>query len=130
MTYDVTKLRELLERVNAATGPDLHIDLDLCHLLNILNGNGDSVVRYTASTDATISLVECVLPEFVGCIILQTKNTLFEISLRAFIQVAQTSEPYFLTHRTAPLALVGCLLKALIAEHEATESKELVKWLS
>ena len=130
MTYDITKLRELLERVKAEVIPNLIIDLDLCSLLNIPNGNGDSFTRYTASTDAVLALIERVLPGWADIVILETNNMPPEKRWKATIQPSRYSGVYEACNRTAPLALVGCLFTTLIAEHEKPESKELVKWLS
>jgi hypothetical protein len=123
-----SKLKELLERVEKATGPDRDIDFDLAELLDefafvptfgmagnwykrpVQYGLTTDVPAYTASIDAAVALVGKVLPGWswvVGrndtdsehmCIMGDSPQNEFE---------SEGSSP--------PLAILAAMLRALIA---------------
>ena len=122
----MTDIAGLVERLEAATGPDRELDLDLARALVpdviVSRRNSDDTANepytyweYTGSIDAALSLVERKLP---------TDYHFFELSIghkrahceihdqRIYDPIGTADAP------TAPLALLIALLKAL--EQKAT----------
>ena len=128
MAHDTEKLRELLERCEAATGPDRELDLHISRSLGLLGhaaGLPDEAFlaawlpacrfgRYTASLDASIALVERMLPGWDWLV------SLSELGGREFCAVVEHWDgDEYVSHRpTAPLAILSALLRALISQAE------------
>jgi hypothetical protein len=156
--YDLTTLRDLKERVGKATGPDRELDGALevqvrrfeayaaglndetrakwkHNVGTVFDGNtGYSAALHSASIDASLALVERVLPGWVwhvgGCqsdFLSETCMPFWaELSGPVSYKVVEAgigAEPTFdvssAPGQTAPLAIVSSALSALIAKEEA-----------
>jgi hypothetical protein len=124
------KLSDLIERVEKATGPDREIDYEIARTIEgyanaptDLEGiqaadhgagiwpDGGQPGRYTASLDAAIALVERVLPD-ANCYGVEKDPR----SWIAHVSRNQVDSGHWLKeaeHKTAPLALLSALLRAL-----------------
>lgn len=136
-------LRGLLERVEAATGPDRELDRDISVAVGFLHvgdrgrlymiapddgghiygGLGDDILipRLTEKIDAAVALVERVLPEWVWQI---ERQLTYEGRPPFFADIStvdncrgrngtETGSAYA---ATPPLAILAALLRALIAK--------------
>lgn len=64
---DISKLRELLGRVESADGPNFQLEKDINELVDV--GYQLRLPNYTSSIDAAVALCERVLPEWsIPCI--------------------------------------------------------------
>ncbi len=110
MAHDTEKLRELLERVEAASGPSRAIDYAV----------GDAIdpkewrlcPSYSASLDASIALVERLIPDHELFLAREGR------SWWAVMGDDQTTPDGSLWSPTAPLAILSALLRALISQAE------------
>ena len=140
-------VRELLAKVQAATGPDREIDaalallagepqtffgqfgLSLDHFGEVDGpecfrdarwaGGGHSYVAptYTASLDAALALIERVLPRW------SLRLSLSEGYRHPCVVMGRsypTNKSVAVEHRSAPLAIIAAGLSALLAQQEAT----------
>ncbi len=121
---DVDTLRGLLERVKQATGPDRRLDGDIqewseAPFLLILpdhvrwNGAG-TPPPWSGSLDAALALAEGMLPEKLGVV---------SFGRGAWQRVDFVGADGVELHavaRTGPLAVLAIILKALIAQAEAS----------
>lgn len=142
-TYDLPTLRDLLVRVEAATGPDRELDGRIwagISAVKYLEWDGAGVLwqessgglrhqtdsripLFTASIDAVVALIERVLPEGAwGCglnVHHRTPNAHIHIHDGKGDFITFFSSPP--TTATPALALLAALLKALIAMEEQNE---------
>lgn len=130
-TYNLPALRDLLVRVEAATGPDLELDGRIwclrsgltfyrwdgagvvwkCADGTIRHSGSERISRYTASIDAAVALIERVLPH--SLISLSNDHTEG--------WTAKVRLSYGKRMATPALALLSALMKALIAREEQNE---------
>lgn len=129
---DRAEVQTLLERVEKATGPDRDLDLDLavalvpdvvCLRHNRYTGDNETFTRweYTASIDAALALVERVLPGF------QEIRLQFSLPLGIYCTATiykdtltkEAGETFIAPNKSAPLAILAALLRALIAQADA-----------
>lgn len=115
----MSELRELLERVEKATGPNTEIEVELIQRF-ISAKEGDlhrrytiAVYGFTSSIDAAIALVERVRPGWAWNV-----GNVGEED-RPSVALTVPFEPYqdFVAHGATPaLAVIAALLRSLIAE--------------
>lgn len=111
-TYDLTTLRDLLVRVEAATGPDWELDYGLFRAFAIPGRSNDwnpsAGNMFTSSIDAAVALIERVLPHsLIGLSNDRTEGWTAKVRLSCGKRMPDPA-----------LALLSALLKALIAREE------------
>jgi hypothetical protein len=143
--FDVSKLRALLKRVEAATGPDAELDAEIAKGLTLYSNvtfypfslHGEAywegtevlhdrdgepfedytpIPKYTASIDAATALIGCVLP---GRYWVTFGQWCVEGGHTPGAQIDAGRFPFIVTNAATPaLALCEAMLHALIASEE------------
>lgn len=148
MAHNTEKLRELLERVEAASGPDREIDFDLISTFDegsyaareiesfrrwegekMISEGGPHywgisywrenfssscpIIKLTASLDASIALVERMLPGHGWSV-----NDYSGVKSGVGCFIHSPARCFHETGKTAPLAVLATLLSALISQAE------------
>lgn len=130
---DRAKLEALLNRVVKATGPDRELD-HLVHdqavepigsrMYNTKENGGSFIAAdvvapsYTASIDAALALVERVLPGWFWRVGHSTLYAGWATVYREHPNNTTGDGEHFAEAKSAPLAILAALLKALVARDE------------
>lgn len=122
MPYDIDTLRDLLELVQAATGPDADLDQRLCAVFFGAASSRESRIddEFTGSIDGALGLLRLALPGWV----VELSIGRIDNPLAAW---AQLTRPRGECHhgearQTPPLAILTTLLQALIAQAGASDA--------
>lgn len=142
-----TDIDALIERLEAATGPDRELDAAIfawseggrIHYFDALAKNYvwerpidgfwirgvksvPSTTKFTASIDAALALCERMLPGWSWKIVGEPGAVYPHCAvLRNAGKLSDVAEAFVASHRTAPLAMVSALLLALRATDTGTE---------
>jgi hypothetical protein len=122
-----TSLKELLERVRKAEGPDRKIDLAVCEgLKRPLLWGGDieglGSQPYTASLDACLALMAEVLPGWHWYASCGPNGGHVEIDQNGDEGVTGRDYVSPGNRRPLPLALLDCILQALLSQDQSDAS--------
>ena len=119
----ITDLQALLERVEACKGPDRNLDdaiYDaLCAHATQEWTEWDSRHDFTNSIDTAIALMDEKLPGWIVTVTIGADRN--EVTLHEFDPPCRRipeERPHVITGKTAPVALLSALLRALIAQQE------------
>lgn len=112
---DISKLRELLERVESATGRDCELDRDISKELF----GEPSLSPITSSIDVAISLCAHVLP---GWSLRLSLSEGYKFPCISMGRSYPTNMSVAVEHRTTPLAICSAMLRAEIAMLEKEEA--------
>jgi hypothetical protein len=113
---DVAKLRDLLSRVEAASGPDVRLD----RAINKMFPDGElGSPYYTSSIDAAVALAERALPGFSILMAVNPGKAMANIH-SAPLGVNGKWFPAG-RNKTLPLAICSATIRAKIAELEQPE---------
>ena len=114
----MSDLADLKRRVEEATGPDRELDVELW-VIDPKDSEPESAIPpYTASLDATVALIERVMPGFARHVAyipnIPTRKT--DAEARLWLPAQQTrgwkKETFSGDGKTEPLALLAALLSA------------------
>lgn len=116
------ELKELIERVKAATGPDRELDEDIrIHFDPVGSVFYSESKAYTGSIDAALALVERCLPGWTVARMSQGDNRLWTVELREGFLTSYGKvviQPDHWQGTTLPLAIILALLTALDKKEE------------
>jgi hypothetical protein len=139
---DLPTLKSLLERVEKATGPDRELDLEIANVagwrcdgdwLYTPSGamaafNDDSPPRYTASLDASLSLVNEMLPGWTRLVDATAPECGINVELfapddKVSRRRGRRRAPHRTkgTHNLEPHATLIAIIRALIAQKETAD---------
>lgn len=114
----MTKLSELLARVEATTGRDDDLSRALGEVLGATNANG-TVNDFTGSTDAALALVDRVLPgQDVSLYRRRTGHTKVELNRWQVLAPQFAFASSSVQASTPSLAILAAVLRALIAQED------------
>jgi hypothetical protein len=117
-------LKDLLARVEAATGQDRELDDALEDAFGGPHGIRSGPAPLTSSIDAAVALVECLMPEW-SWEVERVKEDAFSSEVEeirkkttaaALAILSKQGHVFTAAHSSAPLAILGAMLKAKIAE--------------
>lgn len=120
----MTEIKELIERVGRASGPDRELDLAIGALwsdppfsmsINQQRGGKPPVFKFTASIDAALALVERVRPG-TGYSIIRPDNAAADVQVDIDGELADAP--------TVPLAILSALLASLSNGESESPSNE------
>ena len=113
---DVSDLKELLKQIEASTGADRELDLNLYYALEL--NKPAPLPHYTSSIDAAVALVQKMLPMSVWSIYNSDPKCL-TTGGSAFIYADSDDDDAFRAAGASPaLALLAAMLRALIKKEE------------
>lgn len=118
-------MKELIERLEAASGPDRMIDQDIQHELKRCRYNADDdtcddyrAPRYTESVDAALTLVP---EDWRWCNIFKGDASMCSVELRRYLGSAVSFDSVKASGYSRPTAIAAAALRArMTRDHGAT----------